>query len=376
MKDVLNTLGLSGIRAFTEKCAEIEDMSFLTIGEPDFDTPDTIKDVLIQSIQKGETHYPPAIGLLDLRKAILDYENGLVSQPYTLDNVLVTIGATESLFLALSAIVEPGDEVIMPTPCFALYDTQISLLRGKTIPMPLENQNFQIRKEYLDSFVNENTRGIILATPNNPTGTVLDLESIQTLYTFLKEDKKRYVILDEVYREFIYEGAYVSLRDYEDILDQIILTQSFSKSKAMTGWRIGYVVASKPLIHAMHIVHQNLVTGVPTFIQRATIEAIGVDNTYMKESYRMRRDYVLQRLQDMGVPYVEPHGAFYIFLNISDINPDSLDFATKLAIQDKLALIPGIYFGTDNYIRLSYCYEMEVLEESLNKLEKHLKENY
>ncbi|AMC92892.1 aspartate aminotransferase [Erysipelothrix larvae] len=371
MKTRIDTIELSGIRAFSEYCQQFEDIVFLTIGEPDFDTPQVIKDALIRSVSNNETHYPPAIGLTSLREKIAAYENTHFSDSFTKENVIVTAGATEGLTLGMWTTLQAGDEIIVPTPCFALYFSQAELCGAKAVSLYNADHNFQITPQMLEDVVSDKTRAILLTSPNNPTGAVLDQASLDAVCDFAKKYDLK-ILLDDVYRSFIYEGDCPSIRSRADMKDRLIIIQSFSKSHAMTGWRLGYLIADEALISNMHKLHQNLVTGIPTFVQKAVEEAMDLDLTYMQDDYKVRRDYVVERLNKMGLSVEAPKGAFYIFPNITKYDSDSLAFAKRILKEAKIAMIPGIYFGQDGYLRISYCYSMDVLKEAMDRLERFM----
>lgn len=372
MKKNLEKIALSGIRSFSEYCSQFEDIVYLTIGEPDFDTPDVIKNAAITALNNNITHYPPAIGHTSLRKAIASHETKLQPLPVDISNIIITNGATEGITCALWSILDAKDTVIVPTPCFALYFSQIELIGAEVVPLMNATDNFQISPSSFEVASQSNPRAIILTSPNNPTGAVLNHASLSVVYEYAKAHPDFYIILDEVYRTFLYDGEYPSIRDHEDILDQIITVQSFSKSYAMTGWRLGYVVAKPDLIQEMHKLHQNLVTGVSSFIQEAGIAALNFDNQYMADDYRKRRDYVHMRLNAMGLTVDKPSGAFYIFPYIGNFNSSSLEFAKTCLREAKIAVIPGIYFGQEGYVRISYCYSMDSLIKAMDRLERWL----
>ncbi|WP_331836132.1 pyridoxal phosphate-dependent aminotransferase [Erysipelothrix piscisicarius] len=302
MKHRIEALTLSGIRQFSARFQGREDMIFLTIGEPDLDTPEIIKQAAVDALTRNETHYPPAIGNLDLRDAIARYESQFNIHPYKADNVIITNGATEGLTLAIWSVVTEGDEVVIFTPSFPLYQTQVTLAGAKPVLLDTSESQFQVTSAMLEKVISPRTRAILFATPNNPTGVVYNEASIQAIREVLSKRSDIYVIVDEVYRSMLYEGNIPSLRMDESIQDQIIITQSFSKSHAMTGWRVGYVLGEAHLIELMHRLHQNLVTGISSFSQPACIAALDVDTQYMVDAYAKRRTYVLARLDAMGTP--------------------------------------------------------------------------
>lgn len=372
MKHRIEALTLSGIRQFSARFQGREDMIFLTIGEPDLDTPEIIKQAAVDALTRNETHYPPAIGNLDLRDAIARYESQFNIHPYKTDNVIITNGATEGLTLAIWSVVTEGDEVVIFTPSFPLYQTQVTLAGAKPVLLDTSESQFQVTSAMLEKVISPRTRAILFATPNNPTGVVYNEASIRAIREVLSKRSDIYVIVDEVYRSMLYEGNIPSLRMDESIQDQIIITQSFSKSHAMTGWRVGYVLAEAHLIELMHRLHQNLVTGISSFSQPACIAALDVDTQYMVDAYAKRRTYVLARLDAMGLQYVKPEGAFYVFPSIQRFGMPSEIFATKLAEAYGLVTIPGIYFGTEGFIRISYGSPMDVLEKGLDRLEQFI----
>lgn len=373
MKNRIEKIGISGIRSFTALCSQIDDMLYLTIGEPDFDTPELIKTAAKDALDKNLTHYPPALGLTELRSRIAQYESTLFNEDIKTDNVIITNGATEGLVLAMWTLLNEGDEIIQPIPGYTLYSSQVALIGAKSVTIDISQNHFQIDEAALRSVVNEETKAILLTSPNNPTGQILNKDSLEAVYKVMKDFPNLHAILDDVYNVFVYDTELHSLREYEDIRDRLIVVQAFSKSHAMTGWRIGYVVAPTALIDEMHKLHQNLMAGVNSITQHAAITAFEVDNAYMAEDYKKRRDYVYDRLVKMGMDVQKPEGAFYIFPSVKKYNMSSYDFCLACAKQAKVALIPGQYFGNEDYVRLSYCYSNEVLEEALDRLESFIK---
>lgn len=373
MKNRIKEIGISGIRSFTALCSEIDDILYLTIGEPDFDTPELIKDAAKKALDANLTHYPPALGILSLREKIAEYEAGLYNEDITSDNIIITNGATEGLVLAMWTLLNENDTIIQPTPGYTLYSSQTTLAGAKVITYDISEDSFQINEDKLRKLIQKDTKAILLTSPNNPTGQVLNKESIKAVYEVMKDNPQVYAILDDVYNVFVYDTEIHSLREYKDIQNRLIVIQAFSKSHAMTGWRIGYVVAPTIIIDEMHKLHQNLMAGVNSIAQHAALSAFEVDNAYMREEYKERRDYVYNRLVNMGLDVLKPEGAFYIFPSIKKFNMSSYDFCLRCANEAKLALIPGIYFGNDDYVRLSYCYALEDLEKALDRLETFVK---
>ena len=373
MRNALDDIELSGIRAFADQYRGDDSKLFMTIGEPDFDTPNSIKDAAKEALDDNVTHYPPAMGFLDLRQKIAEYENKFYSSSYNEENVIITNGATESLALALWSVLDLADEIIVPVPSFPLYQTQAKLVGAKTVLLDTSFDSFQISKESLNACVSEKTKALLITSPNNPTGTIYNRESNQVIYDFLMENEDVYLIIDEVYRAMLFVDDYPSMREYKDIIDRIIIVQSFSKSHAMTGWRVGYVIANESLIDLMHKLHQNMVTGISTISQRAALSALDIQMTEMVKTFKERSQYVSKRLKAMGLEFVEPEGGLYTFFSIKDFGMTSLEFGHRLAKENDLVLVPGVYFGTDGFMRLSYGLEMEKLEEGLNRLEAFIK---
>lgn len=373
MRNALDDIELSGIRAFADQYRGDDSKLFMTIGEPDFDTPDSIKVAAKEALDDNVTHYPPAMGFVDLRQKIAEYENKFYSSSYNEENVIITNGATESLALALWSVLDLADEIIVPVPSFPLYQTQAKLVGAKTVLLDTSFDSFQISKESLNACVSEKTKALLITSPNNPTGTIYNRDSNQVIYDFLMENEDVYLIIDEVYRAMLFVDDYPSMREYKDIIDRIIVVQSFSKSHAMTGWRVGYVIANETLIDLMHKLHQNMVTGISTISQRAALSALDIQMTEMVKTFKERSQYVSKRLKVMGLEFVEPEGGLYTFFSIKDFGMTSLEFGHRLAKENDLVLVPGVYFGTDGFMRLSYGLEMEKLEEGLNRLEAFIK---
>lgn len=372
MKTNIDAVALSGIRAFAQRYASLEDMVFLTIGEPDLDTPAAIKEAAIAALNENHTHYPPALGNMDLRQKIAAYESSFYGENFDAEQVVVVNGATEGLALALWSLLEPGDEVIIPTPSFTLYQSQTQIAKAKPVLLDISKTNFQIDVEQLMFKVNAKTKAVVFASPNNPTGTIYNQSSFDALIQMLELYPDIYIIIDEVYRSMVYDVDYVSFREIEKYRDRIILVTSFSKSHAMTGWRVGYVIAPMPLLDTMHKLHQNIVTGISNFTQKACLTALDLDTSDMVAIYKEKRQFVLEALDAAGLEYAYPDGAFYVFINIERFDMDSISFAEKMAEEVKLVVVPGIYFGTDNYIRISYGGSDAILEKGLSRLQSFI----
>ena len=362
----LETLTRSGIRVFTNLAKATPDCRMLTIGEPDLPTPEPIKLAAMKALEENQTHYAPNQGTLPLRTAIAAFETdrGRTTTP---EEVLVTVGATQALYTALTGILNPGDQVIIPTPAFSLYDTITTAAGAESVFLDVSKTDFQITPQGLANCLTEKTRAIVLNSPCNPTGVILNRESLNAVKEVLK-DRDMYLICDNVYNQLVY-GPCGDLSLDEELKDKTILCQSFSKPYAMTGWRIGYLVCPEPLLERLLLLSAAEIAAVPTFLQAAAQTALVQDVAPTRELYRRRRDYVCTRLTQMGLPYPHPQGAFYVFPSIQKYGIPSWDFCLRMIKEAGLAAVPGTCFGCQGYIRLSYCYSDRELTESLNRLE-------
>ena len=366
----LSSLKRSGIRVYTNLARETPDCAMLTIGEPDLDTPQPIKDAAWAALQRGSTHYAPNQGIPALRQAVADYETGRgnVTCP---EQVLITVGSTQALFTALLGILNPGEEVIVPVPAFSLYETIITIAGGKMVPLDVSKTGFQITREALDGLMTDKTKAIILNSPNNPTGVVLNEQSLAAVKEAVL-GKPIFVVSDNVYSLLSY-GSCPDLSLDPDLKQQLLLCQSFSKPYAMTGWRLGYLVCPEYVMERLLLLSAGTIAAVPTFLQEAGLAALGEDTAPMREIYRRRRDYVTHRLTQMGLEFPEPEGAFYVFVNIQKFGMTSDEFCTRLIREGKLAAVPGSCFGVEGFLRLSYCYSEEELKKGLDRLERFIK---
>ena len=370
MNSALLRIQPSGIRAFTAMAKAEPGCLFLTIGEPDFATPDPIKEATKAALDQNLTHYPPGVGERYLLERISRFERERNGVCYAPEEIIVTVGATEALFLALRGIVNPGDEVIVPTPAFGLYEPLVTLSYGTYVPMDTCGDGFQIMAENLSRHLSPRTKAILLNSPNNPTGAVYDEASLQAVYQAAKE-RDLFVLCDDVYAQLVY-GPYQSFSRCQDLREKIILVQSFSKPYAMTGWRMGYVCADQPVIEQLAKLHSYTVVSAVSFLQKGCAAALDYDPAPMIQTYRRRRDYVYGRLAAMGMEVQKPDGAFYLFPSIRQYGLDSETFCRRMIREAKLAAVPGSCFGADGYIRLSYCYSDDALRQSLDRLEKFL----
>ena len=366
----LNALKRSQIRTFTNLARQTPGCVSLTIGEPDLDTPEAIKLAAVQALQNNQTHYAPNQGTAALREKIAEFESSR-GNPVTPEQVLVTIGACQALFTALFGILNPGEEVIVPTPGFGLYESIAAIAGAKTVPLDVTKTDFQITKEGLAAVMTENTKAIVINSPCNPTGVIFSQASLAAVKEAVL-GKPIFVICDNVYHDLSYAPC-PDLRLDAELQDQLILCQSFSKPWAMTGWRIGYLVCPDYVMERLLLLSAATITAVPTFLQEAAITALQTDPAPMRQEYARRREYVTMRLRNMGLTFPEPEGAFYVFVNIRQYGMDSARFCTRMIREGKVAAVPGGCFGADDYIRLSYCYSMEELKTGLDRMEAFLR---
>ena len=365
----LAALKRSGIRVYTNLAREIPDCVMLTIGEPDLDTPQPIKDAAWEALQRGQTHYAPNQGIPALRQAVAEYETARGNETKA-EQVLITVGSSQALFTALVGILNPGEEVIVPVPAFSLYETIITIAGGRAVPLDVSKTGFQITREALGALVTERTKAILLNSPNNPTGVVLNSESLAAVKEAVL-GKPIFLISDNVYSLLSY-GPCPDLSLDGALKEQTILCQSFSKPYAMTGWRLGYLVCPEYVMDRLLLLSAGTIASVPTFLQEAGIRALKQDTGPMRDIYRRRRDYVTGRLRQMGLEFPEPEGAFYVFVNIEKFGMTSDRFCTRLIREGRVAAVPGSCFGVEGWLRLSYCCGDQALKKGLNRLEQFL----
>ena len=372
LNDAVVKVELSGIRQFTYLVRDTPGACALTIGEPDLNTPDAIKEAAKAALDDNDTHYPPGNGYPYLLEEISKFEAQAHGLHYAPNEIIMTVGATEALFASFSTILNAGDEVIIPTPAFGLYEALVELRQGVPVSLPTEDNHFQIDPEALRAAITPRTKAIILTSPNNPTGCMYSKETLDAIHDVLK-DKPIFVLCDDVYRTLVYKEGYHSFAEYQDMRDRIIVINSFSKPYAMTGWRLGYCMADAPIMDRIQVFHQYAVTSVPAFVQKACVTALHTPTDDVVEIFRKRRDYVYKRLTDMGLEVEEPTGAFYMFINIQKFGMDSLTFCRRMLQEGLVGVIPGIHFGTEGFMRLSYCYSDADLKEGLDRIEKFIK---
>lgn len=380
LSKVATELKPSGIRRFFDLANTMEGVISLGVGEPDFATPWHICENAIHSMSTGHTHYTANRGLLELRQEICKFHKEHYNQIYDPENeVIVTIGGSEAIDLAMRALLNPGDEVIVLDPNYVAYAPSVSLSGGVVVPLQLkEEHEFKLKREDLEKVITPKTKAMIINYPSNPTGGVMTKEDYEEIIDLIKETGI-YVISDEIYAELSFDQEFSSLAQFNDIKDQIIVVNGFSKAFAMTGWRLGYCLANKEVSEIMNKIHQYVIMSAPIMSQYAAIEALknGYDDVLMmKADYLKRRNFLVNRLNRMGLKTNIPHGTFYVFCNIKNTNLSSEEFCEKLLKKYKVACVPGNAFGPsgEGFVRISYAYSIDHIKEAMMRLEKFIKD--
>ncbi len=363
----------SGIRKFFDIVSEMKDAISLGVGEPDFDTPWHIRDEGIYALEKGRTFYTSNAGLKELREEIAAYIRRTQNINYDpINEILVTVGGSEGIDVALRAMCDPGDEVLIPQPSYVSYEPCAVLTGAVPVIIDLKPENeFRLTAEEIEAAVTDKTKILVLPFPNNPTGAIMeksDLEAIREV--IIKHDL--YVISDEIYGELTYKGKHISIATLPGMQERTILINGFSKAYAMTGWRLGYACGPKNILAQMTKIHQFAIMCAPTTSQYAAVEAVkngDPDIARMRESYNMRRRFLLNAFKEMGIECFEPFGAFYVFPCIKEFGMTSDEFATRFLQEEKVAAVPGTAFGGsgEGYLRISYAYSLERLEEAMKR---------
>ena len=367
----------SGIRRFFDVASTMDNVISLGVGEPDFDTPWHIREEGIYSLEKGRTFYTSNAGLLPLRKEVCTYLKRRFALSYDSDEVIITVGGSEAIDIAFRTMLDPGDEVIVPEPCFVSYVPCITMAGGVPVRLALEEKDeFKLTKQKLLSAITDKTKMVVLPFPNNPTGAIMTHEELQIVADVIKEHDL-FVLSDEIYSELSYQGDHVSIAAIPGMKERSVVINGFSKSYAMTGWRLGYAVGPKEIIKQMIKVHQYLIMSAPTTSQYAAIEALrngDEDVAKMRESYDERRRFLVKELREMGMPCFEPMGAFYVFPNISRFGMTSEEVAKTLLEKEHVAVVPGSAFGTcgEGFLRISYAYSIEDLKKALVKIQNFI----
>lgn len=368
----------SGIRKFFDLVSEMKDAISLGVGEPDFDTPWHIRDEGIYALEKGKTFYTSNAGLKDLRIEINNYLNRTQNITYNPANeIIVTVGGSEAIDIGLRAIVNPGDEVIIPQPSYVSYEPCAILAGAKPVIINLKSENeFRLTAQELKNAITDKTKVVILPYPNNPTGAIMTKKDLEAISKVIIENDIL-VMSDEIYSELTYNGRHVSIASIEGMKERTILINGFSKSYAMTGWRLGYACGPEPIIKQMTKIHQFAIMCAPTTSQYAATEALrngDNDVALMRRSYNQRRRFLLKRFEQMGLECFEPYGAFYVFPCIKEFGMTSEEFASKLLEQEKVAAVPGTAFGAsgEGFLRISYAYSMDNLKIAIDRLENFI----
>lgn len=365
----------SGIRKFFDIVSEMTDAISLGVGEPDFDTPWHIRDEGIYSLEKGRTFYTSNAGLKELKVEICNYLKRSQNLDYNFNNeVIVTVGGSEAIDIGLRAMLDPGDEVLIPQPSYVSYEPCAILAGGVPVIIDLKNENeFRLTAQELEEAITEKTKVLILPFPNNPTGAIMEKKDLEAIAeVIIKHDL--FVISDEIYAELTYKGEHVSIATLPGMQERTILINGFSKAYAMTGWRLGYACGPANIIEQMLKIHQFAIMCAPTTSQYAAVEALkngDGDVEKMRQEYDGRRRYLLHRLREMGIECFEPYGAFYMFPNIKQFGMTSEEFAKQLLEKEKVAVVPGTAFGEsgEGFLRISYAYSLEDLKAALGRIE-------
>lgn len=369
----------SGIRKFFDIVSEMPDAISLGVGEPDFDTPWHIREEGIRSLKAGKTFYTSNAGLMPLRQEISRYIEDRMQLTYDpASEIMVTVGGSEAIDIAFRTVLEPGDEVIIPEPAFVSYVPCVQLAGGVPVTIPLKAENaFRLKPRELEAAITPKTKVLLLSYPNNPTGAIMEKEDLEALLGII-EKHDLLVISDEIYSELTYNSRHVSIASLPGMRKRCVVINGFSKSYAMTGWRLGYALAPKGIMEQMVKLHQFAIMSSPTTSQYAAVSALKNGNSDVMEmrlAYDQRRRFLLHEMERLQIPCFEPRGAFYIFPDISEFGMSSEEFATELLREEKVAVVPGSAFGDcgEGFIRISYAYSIEELKAALARIEAFLK---
>ncbi len=368
----------SGIRKFFDVASEMEDVISLGVGEPDFDTPWRIREEGIFTLEKGRTFYTSNAGLKELRQEICKYLKRTIEVEYDpIKETLITVGGSEAIDVGLRCMLDPGDEVLIPQPSYVAYEPCTIMADGKPVFIPLQYENeFKLTVEDLEKYTTPKTKVLIMPFPNNPTGSIMTKEELKPVADYVIEHDL-YVISDEIYSELTYKTAHVSISSFPGMKERTIVINGFSKSFAMTGWRLGYCCGPATIIKQMTKLHQYAIMCAPTNSQYAAVEGLRNcedDVKEMRKAYDQRRHFLMHEFKRIGLECFEPFGAFYVFPNIKEFGLTSEEFASRLLMEEKVALVPGTAFGEcgEGFLRISYAYSLEDLKEALGRVEKFI----
>lgn len=380
LSKTITTIKPSGIRKFFDIVSEMKDAISLGVGEPDFDTPWHIREEGIKSLEKGKTFYTSNAGLKELKEEISKYLDRRFHLQYDPANeMFITVGGSEAIDVAMRAMLDPGDEVLIPQPSYVSYVPCAVLANGVPVPIELKVENqFRLTAEELEAAITPKTKLLVMPFPNNPTGAVMEKADLEQIAKVVIEHDL-FVLSDEIYSELTYTENHVSIASLPGMRERTIVINGFSKSYAMTGWRLGYACGPEVVIKQMLKIHQFCIMCAPTTSQYAAVEAVkngDADVVAMREEYNQRRRYLVHRFRQMGLDCFEPFGAFYIFPCIKEFGMTSDDFATDLLMKKKVAVVPGTAFGDcgEGFIRISYAYSMDALKEALGRIEEYITE--
>ena len=365
----------SGIRKFFDIAAEMQDVISLGVGEPDFDTPWHIRDEGIYSLEQGRTAYTSNAGLKELKIEIAKYLERRFQVSYDYDTeLMITVGGSEAIDMAMRAMLDPGDEVLIPQPSYVSYVPCAILANGTPVIINLKEENeFRLTAQELKEAITSKTKLLVLPFPNNPTGAIMEKKDLEAIAEIVMEHDL-YVISDEIYAELTYQQDHVSIASLPGMRERTVLINGFSKAYSMTGWRLGYACAPKVILEQMLKIHQYAIMCAPTTSQYAAVEAVkngDEDVSGMREEYNGRRRYLMHRFTEMNLSCFEPFGAFYAFPCIREFGMSSDEFATRMLQEEKVVVVPGTAFGDcgEGFLRISYAYSLEKLEEALNRME-------
>ena len=378
LSQTITNIAPSGIRKFFDVVSEMPDAISLGVGEPDFDTPWRIREEGIYTLERGKTFYTSNAGLKELKVEICRYLNRKYNVQYNFkDEVIVTVGGSEGIDIALRAMLDPGDEVLIPQPSYVSYLPCTILANGTPVTIPLQEKNeFKLTAEELEAAITPKTKILVMPFPNNPTGAIMTKEDLEPVVEVIKKHDL-FVISDEIYSELSYNGDHISIASFEGMKERTILINGFSKAFAMTGWRLGYACGPKEIIEQMVKIHQYAIMCAPTNSQYAAVEALrscDAEVFEMREAYNQRRRFLMHEFRRMGIQCFEPFGAFYVFPSIKEFDMTSEEFALKFLEEELVAVVPGTAFGDcgEGFLRISYAYSIDDLKVALGRFEKFI----